>query len=191
MPEINSPDIVAHVTHLHEAYEKALLNNDVSALGNFFWDSPNVVRFGVNEQLYGTEALAEYRRTSTPVFTDRRLIRRSVLAIGSNVASVMSEFEQKVFGQPRHNRQSQTWVNFPDIGWKIVSAHVSNALVGPPQAGSWEAYADQVAVALRLPLSPEHRPGVAQNLQRAAAIAAPLLAADLPSTAEVAPVFEP
>jgi hypothetical protein len=191
MPEINTPDVVAEVTQLHEAYEKALLGNDVAALGNFFWDSPHVVRFGVNEQLYGAEALAEYRRSSSPVFTDRRLIRRSVLALGRDVASVMSEFEQKVFGQPRHNRQTQTWVRFPEIGWKIVAAHVSNALVGPPQAGSWEGYADQVAAALRLPLSPDHRPGVAQNLQRAAAIAAPLLALDLPSTSEAAPIFAP
>jgi hypothetical protein len=191
MPEINSAEVVLQVTQLHDAYEKALIDNDVAALGTFFWDSPNVVRFGVNEQLYGAEALAEYRKTTAPVFTDRRLVRRSVLAIGDNVASVMSELEQKVFGQPRHNRQSQVWVRFPEVGWKIVSAHVSNALVGPPQAGSWDGYADQAAAALRLPLSPEHRPGVAQNLQRAAAIAAPLLGTELPSTSEVAPIFSP
>jgi Protein of unknown function (DUF3225)/Protein of unknown function (DUF4089) len=191
MPDINSRDIVAEVTLLHDAYEKALVNNDIAALGSFFWDSPSVVRFGVNEQLYGAEALAEYRKTSTPVFTDRRLIRRSVLAIGNDVASVMSEFEQKVFGQPRHNRQSQVWIRFAELGWKIVSAHVSNALVGPPQAGSWEGYADQAAAALQLPLNPAYRTAVAQNLQRAAAIAAPLFAAELPVTAEVAPVFTP
>jgi hypothetical protein len=72
-----------------------------------------------------------------------------------------------------------------------VSAHVSNALVGPPQAGSWEGYADQVAAALQLPLAAAHRTGVAQNLQRAAAVAAPLLAVELPSTSEIAPVFVP
>jgi hypothetical protein len=82
-------------------------------------------------------------------------------------------------------------VLFPEIGWKIVAAHVSNALVGPPQAGSWEGYADQVSAALRLPLSPDHRLGVAQNLQRAAAIAAPLLALELSSASEAAPIFAP
>ena len=167
------------------------MENDVAALGAFFWDSPHIVRFGVNEQVYGAQALAEYRRSSAPVFTERRLVRRSVLALGQDVASVMSEFEQKVFGQPRHNRQTQVWVHFPEIGWKIVSAHVSNALVGPPQAGSWEGYADQAAAALRLPLDASHRPGVAQNLQRAGAIAAPLLAVELPPASEVAPIFAP
>jgi hypothetical protein len=191
MPELNSSDVVAQVTLLHDAYERALVANDIAALGAFFWDSPDVVRYGVNEQLYGSEALAEYRRTSTPVFTDRRMTRRKVLTLGPNVASVMSEFDQKVFGQPRHNRQSQVWVLFPEAGWKIVAAHVSNALVGPPQVASWEGYADQVSAALRLPLSTEHRLGVAQNLQRASAIAAPLLELDLPSTAEIAPIFVP
>jgi ketosteroid isomerase-like protein len=191
MPRINSPDVVAQVTQLHDAYEKALVANDVAALGAFFWDSPDVVRFGVNEQLYGAEALAEYRRTSAPVFSERRMTRRSVLALGDDIASVTSEYEQKVFGQPRHNRQSQVWVRFPEAGWKVVSAHVSNALVGPPQAGSWEGYADQVSAALRLPLAAAHRTGVAQNLQRAAAIAAPLLSVELPSTSEIAPVFVP
>jgi hypothetical protein len=191
MPEINSPEIVKEVTLLHDAYEKALVSNDIAALGSYFWDSPAVVRFGVSEQLYGAEALAEYRKTTTQVFTDRRMVRRSVLAIGADAASVTSEYEQKVFGQPRHNRQSQVWVRFAGTGWRIVSAHVSNALVGPPQAGSWEGFADQVAAALQLPLDPAHRTGVAQNLQRAAAIAAPLLAAPLPPDSEAAPIFTP
>ena len=191
MPEINSPDVVTQISQLHDAYEQALVANDVAALEAFFWNSPEVVRYGVTEQLYGAEALAAYRRASTPIFTERKMICRKILTLGLGVASVMSEFEQKVFGQPRHNRQSQVWVFFPEAGWKIVAAHVSNALVGPPQASSWEGYADQVAAALRLPLSPAHRAGVAQNLQRAAAIAAPLLNLDLPSTAEAAPLFVP
>jgi AtzH-like/1-carboxybiuret hydrolase subunit AtzG-like len=191
MPEINSPEIVAEIESLHDAYERALVANDVAVLEAFFWNSPDVVRYGVNEQLYGAEALAAYRRSSTPVFTDRRLIRRQVLTLGSGFASVMSELEQMVFGRKRHNRQSQVWVRFPDAGWKIVAAHVSNAVVGPPEEGTWEQYTDQLAAALRLTLDPAHRPGVVQNLQRSAAIAAPLMSLELPSAAEAAPVFAP
>ncbi len=191
MLTVNSPEVVAEVELLHEAYERALAANDVAALSGYFWDSPDVVRYGVNEHLYGAEALAAYRRRGGPTLTDRRLLRLKVLAIGPDLASVMSEFEQKVFGQPRHSRQSQVWVRFDAAGWKIVAAHVSNALVGPPQAGSWEAYADQAAAALGLPLDTAHRQGVVQNLERAAAIAAPVMRLANIGDAEAAPVFVP
>lgn len=191
MPEINAPAVVAEIEALHDAYERALAANDVPALNAFFWDSPHIVRYGVNEHLYGAEAIAAYRQNHTPLFTERRLLRRAVLALGTDVASVMSELAQKISGQPRHSRQSQVWVRFPTVGWKIVSAHVSNALTSPPGAPAWEAYVDQTAAALGLPVDRAHRPNVALSLQRSAAIAEPLLAFALPDPAELAPVFSP
>jgi len=184
---INAPEVVAEIGALHDAYEQALIANDVAALGNFFWVSPEVVRFGVSEHLYGAEAIAAYRQNYTPVFSDRKLLRRSILTLGPDVASVMCELSQLVKGELRHSRQSQVWSRFPDAGWKIVAAHVSNALGSPPDL--WAAYADRVATAIGLPLSPAHRPGVVQNLARTAAIAAPLLAFPLPTEIEPAPVF--
>jgi hypothetical protein len=136
MAKINSPEVVAHVTQLHDAYERALVANDGAAIKTFFWDSPDVIRFGPNEEIYGAAALAEYLRTNRQVFLRRRLIRRSVLALGEDIASVMSEYEQEVSGQLRRNRQSQLWSRFPEAGWKIVSAHVSLAPVRPPPAAS-------------------------------------------------------
>jgi hypothetical protein len=189
MPEINAPAVVAELTALHDAYERALAANDVAALTAFFWDSPHIVRYGVNEHLYGAESLAAYRQASKPVFTERTLLRRAILAIGEDTASIMCELSQKVFGQPRHSRQSQVWVRFPGLGWKIVSAHVSNALTAPAGSASWDAYVDQSAAALGLPLDPAHRPGVIQSLQRTSAIAAPLLAFAVPGDADIAPVF--
>ena len=41
--------------------------------------------------------------------------------------------EFQVFGSDKIGRQSQTFVNFPEIGWKVVAAHVS-ATDGTP---SW------------------------------------------------------
>ncbi len=191
MPIVNDPAVIAEIAALHDAYERALAANDVPALTGFFWDSPHIVRFGVNEHLYGAEDLAAYRQKNVPVYTDRVLLRRTILALGENFVSVMCEFSQKVAGQPRHSRQSQVWTRFPGLGWRIVAAHVSNALVALPAAGSWDAYADQAAAALGLPLAPAHRPGVVQNLQRSAAIAAPLLAFALPDDIEPAPIFTP
>ena len=98
---INSPEVIAQVTPLHDAYERALVSNDSAAVKTFFWDSPHVVRFGINDQIYGGEALAEYLRTNVQVFSERRMIRRNVLALGRDAASVTSEYEQNVSGQLR------------------------------------------------------------------------------------------
>jgi hypothetical protein len=188
---INSPEVVAELSRLHDAYERALAANDVAALNTFFWDSPHTVRFGVNEHLYGVEAVAAYRRSHTPVFTDRVLQRRTIVSFGTDFASIMSEFTQKIAGQLRHSRQSQVWAQVADSGWKIIGAHVSNALTAPVSAANWDAYVDQAAAALGLPLDPAHRPGVIQNLQRASAIVAPLTNFTLPPATEIAPVFMP
>jgi hypothetical protein len=191
MPEINAPAVVAELTALHDRYERALAANDVPTLTAFFWDSPHTVRYGVNEHLYGAESLAAYRQASAPVFTERTLLRRVILALGEDTASVMCELSQKVFGQLKHSRQSQVWVRFPGLGWKIVSAHVSNALTAPESPAAWDAYVDQTAAALGLRLDPAHRPGVILSLQRTAAVAAPLLAFPLAGDPDLAPVFTP
>jgi hypothetical protein len=187
MSELNSPAVVAEIATLHEAYERALIANDVEALVGFFWDSPHVVRFGVSEHLYGSGEVSSYRQNHTPVFSERKLLRRTIVTFGAEFASVMCELSQVVKGQLRHSRQSQVWTRFPELGWKIISAHVSNALGPPP--GLWEAFADDTAAVLGLPLAPAHRAGVVQNLTRSAVIAGPLLAFSLPPDVEPAPVF--
>ena len=58
--------MVAEVKEVFEAYEQALQTDDLEALDNAFWDSPAVVRFGINENLYGAEAVARYRRSTPP-----------------------------------------------------------------------------------------------------------------------------
>jgi hypothetical protein len=49
--------------------------------------------------------------------------RLEILTLGDSFATVNLEF--KVRGQDEVGRQSQTWVKFPDLGWKVVAAHVS------------------------------------------------------------------
>ena len=52
-----------------------------------------------------------------------RRIRLEILTLGRDLATVNLEF--KVRGRELIGRQSQTWVRFPDLGWKVISAHVS------------------------------------------------------------------
>jgi hypothetical protein len=54
-----------------------------------------------------------------------------------------------------------------------------------------EAYVDAAAVALDLPLSPEHRPGVLQFFALAAGFAEQLQAVPLDAHDDPAPVFVP
>ena len=189
MPAINDPAVVAEVTACCEAYEKALIANDVPALNRFFWDSPQAVRFGAGEQLYGAEAIAAFRQQRVINFTDRRTVRFTVLGLGHDAAVAMLEFSVVVAGQARRGRQTQVWSRFEEGGWKIVSAHVSHAAMPPAEA--WTTYVDRTAATVGLLLDPAYRSGVAETMLRTAEIAAPLLAFALPETAEPAPVFSP
>src|SRR5258708_7070774 len=189
MPTVNDPAVIAEIATLHDAYESALAVNDIETLIRYFWDSPEVVRYGVIEHLYGAEEIKAYRKSNAVVVTDRRLLQREIVTFGSDCASVMCEFSQVARGKVGHSRQSQTWIRFPDAGWRIVEAQV--CLAPPPPVGAWAGYAQRAAAVLALPLAARHRPGVEQNLERAAAIVAPLLALTLPADTEVAPVFTP
>ena len=55
--------------------------------------------------------------------------RLEILTLGRDIATVNLEF--KVRGRDLIGRQSQTWVRFPDLGWKVVAAHVSTMNAAP------------------------------------------------------------
>lgn len=119
--KINAPDIVAEVRAAFDAYEAALMADDVAAMDRLFHDAPTTVRYGVGEVLYGIEEIREFRkgRGGSP---QRRLGRVEITAYGPDFATADAEFFRD--GSERRGRQSQSWVRFPD-GWKVVSAHVS------------------------------------------------------------------
>ena len=50
-------------------------------------------------------------------------IRPEILPIGPDVATV--NLECKVRGRDQIGRQSQMFVRFPEVGWKVIAAHVS------------------------------------------------------------------
>ena len=178
---INDPAVVAQIAALHEQYEAALVSNDVERLVTFFWDSPHALRFGVGESLYGAKAIEEFRRKRPSIDLTRTVSNLKIVTFGDDCAVVTLEFYRPAAGTSRTGRQSQVWRKFED-GWKIVSAHVSLVPI---------AYVDLASQLTGLPIRPEDREGVQRNIDRAAAIARPLLDFELDDSIEPAPVFEP
>ena len=120
----NLPDIVAEVRDLFERYEQALIDKNVDVLDATFWASPYTIRYALHENGYGFDAIHAHRvaRPPGPGIKARR-IRLQILTLGRDLATVNLEFQ--VRGHDQVGRQSQTWVRFPDVGWKVISAHVS------------------------------------------------------------------
>lgn len=126
----NLPDVVAEVRDLFERYEQALVDKDVAVLDATFWNSPHTIRYALHENGYGYAEIHGHRvaRPPGPGIKEQR-IRLEILTLGRDVATVNLEFT--VRGRALIGRQSQTWVRFPDLGWKVVAAHVSTMNEAP------------------------------------------------------------
>lgn len=129
---LNDANILAEVRAVVDAYEAALMSNDVEALDGFFWNSPHTVRFGVAENLYGFEEIAAFRVGRQGGSPPRRRLRTEIVAFGPDIAVANVEFIRTDTG--RNGRQSQVWVK-TDGGWKVASAHVSLRQGEPDQRG--------------------------------------------------------
>jgi len=119
---LNLPEVIAQVRIEFDRYEAALLAHDIDAINGFFLDSEITVRLGVAEHGYGMEAIRIYRRRAEPVHPRRSLRNTVITAIGTDAASVTTEFV--VPDSSAIGRQTQTWA-LTSEGWKIVAAHVS------------------------------------------------------------------
>ncbi len=120
----NIPEVVAEISEIFERYEQALIDKNVDVLDATFWDSPHTIRYALHENGYGFEAIHGHRvaRAPGPGIKEKR-IRLEILTLGRDFATTNLEF--KVRGRDTIGRQSQTFVRFPDVGWKVVAAHVS------------------------------------------------------------------
>jgi hypothetical protein len=123
--KINAPEVVAELQALYPKYEAALMSNDAETLTKMFWASPQAMRFGITENLYGIDEIEAFRKARPAVNLARTVRRLDIIAFGDDVGSVTLEFERVANGRTISGRQSQIWVRFPE-GWRIVSAHVSN-----------------------------------------------------------------
>jgi ketosteroid isomerase-like protein len=115
-------DAEAEVRACFEAYERALLSNDVEAMDRWFTDDPSVVRFGIADAQHGPEEIAAWRRTADPVPADRRHVRTTITALGPDVVVAALEFANGT--RPGQGRQTQVWRR-TSTGWRVVHAHVS------------------------------------------------------------------
>ncbi|PZV14892.1 MAG: DUF3225 domain-containing protein [Leptolyngbya sp.] len=119
-----STDLIAELTQLHLSYETALCSNDLATLDALFWESPDVVRFGATENLYGIDEIRQFRQNRPTKDLARAISHLTVVPFGDDTAAITLEFQRTINGVARSGRQSQFWRKFPQ-GWRIVSAHVS------------------------------------------------------------------
>ncbi len=117
----NHPDTVAEVTLAFHGYEKALMENDVPRLNEYFWNSPHTIRYGLAEQAYGHAAIAGVRAARDPKDIQRTLTRVVITTYGTDFANATCEYRRNESG--RFGRQMQTWLRTPE-GWRVVAAHV-------------------------------------------------------------------
>jgi hypothetical protein len=121
--EVDLPDVLAEVTEQFARYEKALVTNDVTVLGELFRVDPRTLRYGAGENLYGHDAIMAFRAARSPAGLMRRTAGTVITTYGRD-AAVASTLFYRDSAPGKVGRQMQTWVRFPE-GWKIVAAHVS------------------------------------------------------------------
>jgi hypothetical protein len=121
--EINLPEVHAEVAAAFARYEAALVSNDVATLQELFWRSDHTIRYGIAENLYGSEQIAAFRAARLPVGLARRISRTVITTFGRDLATASTLFERDTV-PGKVGRQMQTWVRLPE-GWRVVAAHVS------------------------------------------------------------------
>ncbi|HEV8689905.1 MAG TPA: oxalurate catabolism protein HpxZ [Ideonella sp.] len=123
--QIDRPEVLAEVHQVFEAYERALMRNDVDALNAFFWHDTRTTRYGIADRQLGIEELVAFRAaTPAPGFT-RTLHGLRIVAFGPDLAMAQVEFLRS--DTPLRGFQTQTWARLAagPRGWRIVAAHVS------------------------------------------------------------------
>jgi len=119
---VNLSEPLAELTAAFEAYERALIGNDIEELNRLFWSSELTIRYGVRELLYGYADIARFRRERGAVDQRRTLRNTRITTFGRDFGIANTEYIP--VGTNRVGRQSQTWARTAE-GWRIVSAHVS------------------------------------------------------------------
>jgi hypothetical protein len=126
--QVNRPDVLAEMEKVFAEYETALLDGDNARLVDFFWDSAELVRFGLADHQAGHAQLRAWRLAEPPVPAGRWLTGTSIVTFGADFAVTTTRFGYP--DDPAEGRQSQTWVRTAE-GWRIVSAHVSRPCACP------------------------------------------------------------
>ncbi len=121
--EIDIPEVKAEVEAVFARYEAALVGNDVEVLDELFLSQPTTIRYGAAENLYGIEAIRDFRRGRPSNGLSRRLEQTQITTYGRDVAVAATLFRRdSVPG--KIGRQMQTWIR-TSAGWRVAAAHVS------------------------------------------------------------------
>lgn len=120
--DINLPEVLAEVQAAFARYEDALVHNKVEVLDELFWNSPHTLRYGATENLYGYQAIQDFRAGRPSAGLMREIYNTVITTYGRDFATANTEFRRA--GSTATGRQSQTWMRTP-AGWRVVAAHVS------------------------------------------------------------------
>lgn len=108
-----------------DAYEDAMVANDVVAMNGWFYDDARTIRFGIADEEWGVAAVRRWRHSAARVPPGRLLSDTHVSVVAASVAVVTTLFRYP--SSDRLGRQSQTWIR-TDAGWRIMHAHVSERM---------------------------------------------------------------
>ena len=122
--EINLPEVRAEVEAAFARYEAALVSNDVATLRELFWRSEHTIRYGIAENLYGSDEIAAFRAARLPIGLARRISRTVITTYGRDFATASTLLFERDTVPGKIGRQMQTWARMPE-GWRVVAAHVS------------------------------------------------------------------
>jgi len=119
---LDDPATIAEARAVFDRYEDALMNNRTEVLDEIFWNDARTVRFGITEILYGHDAIRAFR-AGVKAYARRVQRRVHITAFGRDFACTHLEYER--VGTGLIGRETKIMVRLPEIGWRVVSAHVS------------------------------------------------------------------
>ncbi|MEI6159606.1 MAG: AtzH-like domain-containing protein [Roseococcus sp.] len=120
--QLDDPGVIAEARHVFDTYEDALMNNRTEVLDSIFWADPRTVRFGITEILYGIDAIRAFR-SSVKAYAQRVQRKVHITSFGRDFACTHLEYQR--VGTGLIGRETKIMVRLPEIGWRVVSAHVS------------------------------------------------------------------
>lgn len=99
---------MAEVRAAFDRYEAALTTDDIATLDALFWNSAQVICYGVAENLYGAGEIVALRSARPSVGLMRRLSRTVITTFGRGFATASTLFHRDTT-PGKVGRQMQSW----------------------------------------------------------------------------------
>jgi hypothetical protein len=118
---IDDPTVLAEVGAAFQAYERALMRNDVDAINGFFWADARTTRYGIADRQHGHAELQAFRAATPAPSFSRSLHGLRISSFGPDLAVAQVEFVRS--DTTLRGFQSQTWARLaPGPGGWPMSA---------------------------------------------------------------------